>query len=67
MIIQMVALNSKHRTNTKQRKHRETRKYFPKRIEEADVGKHVLNKIMTYTGLTHKTHFCSSLNITNYE
>ena len=31
MIIQMVLLNSKHRTNRKQRKHRETTKTgFPK-------------------------------------
>ena len=45
----MVVLNSKHRTNRKQRKLRNTSKTsFPKeQVEEADPDKPVLNKIMT--------------------
>ena len=50
MITQMVALNSKHRTNKKQRKHRKTTKTsLPNEnlLEKADPGKPVLDKIMT--------------------
>ena len=49
MITQMVALNSKHTTNKKQRKHRKTTKTsLPNELlEKADPGKPVLDKIMT--------------------
>ena len=45
----MVALNSKHRTNRKERKHRKaTKTSFPReQIEKADQAKAVFNKIMT--------------------
>ena len=48
MIIQMVALNSKHRTNRKQRNHRKTIKtsFLKEQVEKADLDKPVLNKIM---------------------
>ena len=49
MSIQMVALTSEHRTNRKQRKHRETTKtcFLKEEVEKADLEKPVLNKIMT--------------------
>ena len=49
MIIQMVTLISKHRTNRKERKHRKaTKMSFPRElVEKADRDKHILNKIMT--------------------
>ena len=47
----MVALNSKHKTNRKQRKHRKTTKIsFPKEeveISKVDLHKLVLNKMIT--------------------
>ena len=45
----MVALNSKHKINRKQRKHRKTTKIsFPKEeVEKADLDKLVLNKMIT--------------------
>ena len=45
----MVALNSKHRTNRKERKHRKvTKTNFPReQVEKTDRDKPVLNKIMT--------------------
>ena len=49
MIIPIMTLNSKHRTNRKQRKHRETTKTsFPKEyVEKADLDKPILSKITT--------------------
>ena len=45
----MVALNSKHRINRKQRMHQEmTKTGFPKEyVEKTDLDKAVLNKTMT--------------------
>ena len=47
--MKMVALNSKHKTNRKERKHRKaTETSFPREQEEkVDRDKPVLNKIMT--------------------
>ena len=49
MTIQMMALNSKHRTNRNERKHRKaTKTSFPiEWVEKAVREKPVLNKIMT--------------------
>ena len=47
-----MALNSKRRTNSKERKHRKaTKTSFPrKQVEKVDRDKPVLNKIMTTRG-----------------
>lgn len=49
MIVQMVALNSKLRTNRNQRKHRKTIKaiFWKELVQKEDIDKPGLNKIMT--------------------
>ena len=49
MIMQMVTLNSKHRTNRKQRKLKKATKtsFLREQVEKADLDTPVLNKIMT--------------------
>ena len=64
MVIQIVALNSKHKTNRKQRKHRKaTIISFPKEeVEKANLDKPVFNKIMT-TREKRVIQFRSSFNL----
>ena len=64
MVIQIVALNSKHKTNRKQRKHRKaTIISFPKEeVEKVDLDKPVFNKIMT-TREKRAIQFRSSFNL----
>ena len=49
MIMQMVTLNSKHRTNRKQRKLKKVTKtsFLREQVEKADLIKPILNKIKT--------------------
>ena len=64
MIMQMVALNSKHRTNRKQRKHRKmTQTNFPKEyVEKAALGSPLIEQNSDHMRLTQKIQFCSSFN-----
>ena len=66
----MVELNSKHRTNRKERKQRQlkerkaTKTSFPReQVEKADRDKPVLNKIMTTRNQRVKYNFVATLKL----